>query len=140
MSHYALVVMVEHGQDADLPELSSRRPRHEAERYYIAANDDEMAKIAADYGLDAEHQFLRAASAPMIEVDAARIAARSIEAEAGRQSRLPAPEEDPASTAGVRLADLEQAIGLIAARSQPTQRETVRAYLERLEGALAGPV
>lgn len=139
MTHYALVVMVEHGQDADFPELTNRRPRREAERYYIAANDDEMAKIAVDYGLTAEHRFLRHGEAPMIEIDAALIAARSIEAEAKRKSQPADQPDDPASTAQVRLAELEQAIGLITQRGQPT-RESVQAYLERIEMAHAGSV
>ncbi len=134
MSHYALVVMVEHGHDANLPELSSRRPRKEAERYYIAANDDEMAQIASDYGLDAEHRHLRQAEAPMIEVDAAQFAARSIEAEGKRKAEVAQESRGADPTTQVRLAELDQAVGLIATRGQPT-RESVQVYLERIEHA-----
>lgn len=142
MSQYAIVVMVDHiDPDDALPELSSRRPRQEANRYIIAANDDAMKRIAANYALERELAYLEREEIPMIEIDAARLAAVSLDV--GPQNPHADLSGDEAGPESVGLADLEQAIARIHS-SQALGIEvpnagaaTVRAYLERIEAAIS---
>ncbi len=138
MSQYALVVMVAHptGSDA-LPELSSRRPRGEASRYCIAASDEEMARLARLFGLEPELAYLTQEAIPMIEIDAATLAARSLDVTP--ESLVGGGDADDGAPA--RVADLEQAIARIQASRGETRTpnagaDIVRAYLERIEEAL----
>lgn len=141
MPQYALVVMVDHPIDSDaLPELSSRQRRTEGNRYRIAANDDEMERIARSFRLEPELAFLNREAIPMIEIDAARLTALSLDV----TPQALIGEAEVSADVPARLADLEQAIACIHSsqcrNAVPNAgAATVRAYLERIEEALSSP-